>query len=197
MQRNPWLPAQLGLGGIFISVLVVLTILPETVTFHKHSQNYISSLDDNPQLDHDPDKNFWRDTKGDLISRFKDLRFIWASPQLVLLVVVFSVGTLYRSSSEFLLQYVSRRYGWQISQAGFLLSYRAVVNLILLIVILPGISFLLLKYRYCDAQAKDLWLLRASTVFMALGTLATGLAPQAPLMIIGTSTPHVSQFILS
>lgn len=190
MQTSLWLPVLLGLGGILVDLVVVLTLLPETVTLQKHIQRSVSSLDDNPELDC-PGKNFWRDIKGDLISRLKNLRFIWASPQLVLLGVVFSVANLYRSSAEFLLQYVSRRYGWSIAQAGFLLSYRAGMNLILFVAFLPGISYLLLKYRYCDAQTKDLWLARASTVSMALGTLATGFAPQAPLMVIGDYTPSI------
>ncbi|CAG8950715.1 hypothetical protein HYFRA_00002925 [Hymenoscyphus fraxineus] len=184
MERDPWLPARLGLAAIVLSTIVVVTALPETGISRK-PKILVSSLGENFQPNHNPDKSFWRDTRTDLISRFKGLHFIWVSPQLILLVAVFSVGTLYRSSSEFLLQYVSRRYGWQISQAGFLLSYRAAINLILLIGILPGISFLLLRHRHYEAQMKDLWLLRASTISMALGTFATGLAPNASLMVIG------------
>jgi hypothetical protein len=191
MQKNAWLSAWLGLAAIFSSALVVSTALPETVTFHKPMKNSTSSLGDNSRLDHDPDKSFWRDARAGFISRFKDLRIIWISPQLILLVAVFSVGPLYRSSSEFLLQYVSRRYGWHIFQAGFLLSYRAAVNFILLIGILPGLGFVIMRYGHPDAYTKDLWLLRASTISMALGALAIGLAPQASLMIMGAFIPSL------
>ncbi|APA15019.1 hypothetical protein sscle_14g097890 [Sclerotinia sclerotiorum 1980 UF-70] len=185
MQSNPWLPALLGLAAILASVLVVLVALPQMIPPHDSRQFPVLQPEESSQIDFDAEKRFWKDAITNISSRLKDLHVVFASYQLLLLVVVFCVGTLYRSSTEFLLQYVSRRYEWTISDAGILLSYRATVNIVLLIGILPGLSFLILRYGKTSAQTKDLWLLRASTFSMALGSFAIGLAPNAIFVVIG------------
>jgi Flp pilus assembly protein TadB len=71
-----------------------------------------------------------------------------------------------------------------IFQADFLLTYGAVVNLVLLTIILPGLSSVILR-RSRDARTKDLWLAQGSAVSMAVGALIIGLSPNAYLMVAG------------
>lgn len=72
-------------------------------------------------------------------------------------------------------------------QASFWLTYRNVVNLILLSTILPGISEMLLR-RSFDAGRKDQWISRASIVCLALGAFIIGMAPMLSIMVTGIPT---------
>jgi hypothetical protein len=125
---QPWWPARLGLVALFMATLTVWIILPETVELRKGDGPKPADLGEGTLLEDDDEEDdpvvlndyvlkntIWRRSAA-VISRLQDLRFLWAPRPRILLVLVFFVGTLYRSCIEFFLQYVSSRYGWRVSQ---------------------------------------------------------------------------------
>ncbi|KAG7414554.1 MFS efflux pump atnC [Fusarium oxysporum f. sp. rapae] len=82
-----------------------------------------------------------------------------------------------------LFQYVSKRYGWTLAQAGFLISLRAGVNIALFTVILPFIAtYALVSW---SATSRDLWIGKASIILLILGNLIIFLSETSVGMIIG------------
>lgn len=192
---QPWWPARFGLIAFLMAILTTLLVLPETSVrpLASNSTSLASTTpvveedseeeDDPVVFDDTPKKTLaWRARK--FVSSLRNLRYLIASRQILLLVPLLSVGQLYDQSAGFFLNYVSKRYGWRLSQASFWLTYRNVVNLVLLSTILPGLSILLLK-RGFSAGKKDLWISRASIICLAVGAFIIGLAPKMPIMVIG------------
>lgn len=74
---------------------------------------------------------------------------------------------------------------FDLQQASLLLSIRAFFNLLLLVALLPSASHILVHKWSLTGQAKDLWLARASSILLALGAFAIGLAEEPVLMSAG------------
>ncbi|OKL63828.1 hypothetical protein UA08_01092 [Talaromyces atroroseus] len=190
---QPWWPARFGLIAFVMSVLTTLLVLPETLvkpTLPPSTQGQRTQLEEEPEEEDDPviyadaQKNtYWWHVRK-VMSSLRTLRFLIASRQVLLLVPLLSVGQLYDQSADFFINYVSRRYGWRLSQASFWLTYRNVVNLVLLSTILPGVSTVLLRHGF-NAGRKDIWISRASILCLAVGAFVIGLAPVLPIMVTG------------
>jgi hypothetical protein len=129
---QPWWPARFGLIAFIMCILTTLLVLPETLvkpalpssTQGQRTQLQEEELDedDDPVLYADVQKNTrWRYVRK-AVSSLRTLRFLIASRQVLLLVPLLSVGQLYDQSAEFFINYVSRRYGWRISQVRSLMS---------------------------------------------------------------------------
>ncbi|KAF9891653.1 hypothetical protein FE257_003665 [Aspergillus nanangensis] len=122
-------------------------------------------------------------TKKSLIQRLKAQGHAYLSPysfivknkRISLLLTAFLVYRLSRGSSWFLVQYISVRYKWSLSQANFLISLKPALTIPLFLIVLPAISRYLL--RTMKTARKDLQLARASIIFLTLGTLGIGLSP--------------------
>ena len=67
----------------------------------------------------------------------------------------------------------------------YLRSIKSLAALVLLVVVLPGVGFLLINYAKLSARAKDFQLARASCVIMFAGTLTIGLSGSSAVMILG------------
>jgi hypothetical protein len=198
---QPWWPARFGLIAFIMAILTTLLVLPETfvkpVALPSTNLAQTTPVEEEPEEEEDdpvlyadaPKSTPWRRVHK-VVSSLRDLRYLIASRQVLLLVPLLSVGQLYDQSADFFLNYVSKRYGWRISQASFWLTYRNVVNLVLLSTILPGVSELLLK-RGFNAGKKDLWISRASIVCLALGAFVIGLAPTLTIMVTGKSSKSI------
>lgn len=107
--------------------------------------------------------------------------FIFRSRQILLLLSTFLVYRLSRGSSWFLIQYISTRYNWTISQANFLIAFKPALTIPLFLIILPAVSRHLLARM--PQIKKDLTLARISIICLALGTLGIGLSPSIATLI--------------
>lgn len=65
------------------------------------------------------------------------------------------------------------------------MSFRSASALLLLTVILPSISHYLITHLSMTTRQKDLWLVRASSLFLVAGTLIMGLSGHPVPLIIG------------
>lgn len=107
--------------------------------------------------------------------------FIFRNRQIMLLLTAFLVYRLSRGSSWFLVQYISARYNWTLAQANLLMSFKPALTIPLFLFVLPGISRVLL--RSMKTNKKDLYLARASIIFLSVGTLGIGLSSSVAMLI--------------
>lgn len=107
--------------------------------------------------------------------------FIVKNKRITLLLTAFLVYRLSRGSSWFLVQYISVRYNWTLSQANFIMSFKPALTIPLFLIVLPAVSRYLL--RTMKTNKKDLTLARVSIIFLGFGTLGIGLSPTISALI--------------
>lgn len=92
------------------------------------------------------------------------------SPSLILVLATFlTAAPEVLGTSQFLAQYISKRFGWPLSKTGYLLTLRGVIHMGILLFTLPLLSKMLLQYY--RAPVKDLILARTSVAIAAVGAL--------------------------
>ncbi|KAI0805581.1 major facilitator superfamily domain-containing protein [Xylaria sp. FL0064] len=181
MKSDVWTPLLVAVGFQVLATIMTLFIpetLPVAISEIGAGSSNSSPISSRPPSLYEPaSKSGW-------LRQVKDsFAFVTRDKTVVALVFTFLISKVGRQSSNILFQYVSKRYGWALSQAGLLLSLRAGVNIILFIVILPLIiNFVLAKTH---ATTRDLWIGQASIVLMTIGAFILSASATATLMIIG------------
>ncbi|KAJ5497819.1 Major facilitator superfamily domain general substrate transporter [Penicillium expansum] len=105
------------------------------------------------------------------------------SPSLILVLATFLTAVPEAlSTSQFLAQYISKRFDWPLSKTGYLLTLRGVIHMGVLLFTLPLLSKILLRHQ--RAPVKDLMLARASVAIAAVGAFYMA-ASQIGLVIAG------------
>ncbi|EPE30593.1 MFS general substrate transporter [Glarea lozoyensis ATCC 20868] len=180
MEKDLWLPMYLSLGLLGLSVLVIIP-MPETLNRDVESTESSSLTNHDEEESSKPGNVFTQilETSRDTLYGFKSL---FTSTMITVLVFTFLVNGLTTSSANLYLQYASRRYHWTIAEAGFLLPLRSGVQLAMLLLILPYISHLLVKYGHFSINKKDLYIARVSVVSLMLGCIGIGLSPTPVVM---------------
>lgn len=129
-------------------------------------------------------KQYARSTSSHLLESLSLLKSI----SLLLVLSTFLVHVLsVEVSSQFVVQYISKRFGWSLDQTGYLLSMRAVVNIVVLFFVFPAISNLLVSPRFpfrLSASHKDLLLARMALSLLSIGTLLLA-TPKFGTFILG------------
>ena len=186
MERSPWVPMWLGLG-LWIIAVIVSCILPETL--HMREKTLPPGLrhgsPDSLSLKDDDAQGLFHRAKLAARRFGKAASFLVKDLRVFILLCCFMIGMLTLESNNILLQYVSKRYDWSLSQATLFLSIRYVLNVFLLIVLLPLAGRALQSGLHLSAVAKDLWLCRAGILLKLFGFLVIGAAPNVPLLGIG------------
>lgn len=123
---QPWWPARFGLVCLVMAFLTLALLLPETLQLSRQRYTALEGalLQEEPEDEDDPviyadlpKKGFWEFVDA-TVSLLRDVRFLWASRSLLITLALFSVGQLYDQTADFFLEYISKRYGWRISQVG-------------------------------------------------------------------------------
>lgn len=192
MLRSPWIPLIAGMG-ILIWGGLFMVFVPETL--HKKpvngSMEHVAELSDSSSSSSaastSPMKRslFYR-FKTNFVSTFDTLR-VYASPILFVLIATFLIQLFSRQVIDLVLRYISKRFSWSLAQTGFLLSLRALINVVLFLAILPGVSFILtsssktvysipgLRFNLSTAS-KDIVLARFSLIIQITGTFMLALS---------------------
>lgn len=167
---SPWVPYLISFGIMLLGAAVLL-LIPETHSLRKLGADKLKPTDDETT-------SVVRWHLGNGVAQLSESLDLLRRPALAVLLVTFlapmpvSIGT-----SQFLVQYISKRFGWSLANAGYLLSLRGSVNMLLLLVILPSLSTMLLLRATAkggSGAAKDLVLARCSAVALTLGCLLMG-----------------------
>jgi hypothetical protein len=199
MMRDPWIPMLLGWGMITASSCIFYFI-PETLHLAPQRPQTMESeinVDAGP-TDLNVDSHYalrpstLSSPKAILASLKEAVKhlekisaFMFEDLRVPALLVTFIVHLLPRVMLSILIQYVSKRYDIPISRAGFLITLRSGVSLVLLTVILPGLSWYIITKLHSSGRMKDLWLARASVLFCVAGSFMMALAPAIGLLVLG------------
>ncbi|MCJ1306349.1 hypothetical protein MMC08_009169, partial [Hypocenomyce scalaris] len=193
MARNVWIPLFLsfacGASCIFIAML-----LPETRSWLSNESEPQDEFVSDPRWKQNPGRKRPspeqsgkpKTDEGSLFGRSRQtLSFIFQDVNLALLVTAFLISTFGRQSMSFILQYVSKRYGWPLAKTSYLLSFRASAQLVLFVLVLPGISKLVVGKFSMSNKVKDLALTRLSILVTMIGFAAIAVAPSVALLMVG------------
>ncbi|EXL98561.1 major facilitator superfamily domain-containing protein [Fusarium oxysporum II5] len=186
MHKNTWIPLLLAVAFQGLSVIVALG-LPETLPVvdpkrFGEDADGISSESTSSEQAEIPSKSDGR--WGSWLTRNKgSFDFVIKDRALSALVFTFLISKVGRQAANMLFQYVSKRYGWTLAQAGFLISLRAGVNIALFTVILPFIAtYALVSW---SAKSRDLSIGKASIILLILGSFIIFSSQTAVGMMIG------------
>lgn len=161
---SPWVPAFISFFANLVA-LIPLLFVPETLSPSKWDSN---SEQDHANSEEEPN-NFRLHLSrslhliGSSIAKLK-------SPSMILVLATFltaapeAIGT-----SQFLAQYISKRFDWPLAKTGYLLTLRGVIHMGVLLFTLPLLSKILLRYQ--RPPIKDLTLARGSVIFAAVGAI--------------------------
>ena len=190
-QINPWIPNLIG-TVIMISLVFCLPLIPETlkrsdITPTPASRPPTPSAESAPAP---PDLSQAKvpisaDFAGRWTGRIKDATsFITNDWRILVLVVPFFGHLLIAQSTQLLLQYTSKRYSISFADATFLLTVYNAVKVVLLFFILPYISTHIMHTLRLSGQVKDLYLARASQIFVMVGCVLIAVSPNVPTVAI-------------
>lgn len=195
MKTSNWTPMFLGLGIIIFGTGLTLFI-PETLHMRPRSSDpgHLTPSASNADLQANDDPDTKEPTtilsamKHEFATALQTLTSsieILSSTPVLLLVLTFLIQPFCRHSIDLALRYASTRFNFKLRYASLLISLRAAINVILLLVILPGISYLLTKRLNFSTPKKDLFLAKASILFLATGACIIAVSPTLPLSISG------------
>ncbi|KAJ6070454.1 hypothetical protein N7467_011773 [Penicillium canescens] len=175
-QYSPWFPTLTG-SLIVPASMGLLIVLPETITPRDQSSERAAS--ELGKLSPRTLKTFFYQSWADLKTSCQSIRSFSIVLILITYLRVYPENVAY---GPLLVQYVSKRFDWTFADAGYLLAARGIGQMLILLVLFPGISMLLSKYL--RLAVKDLILGRASACLVIFGSLLTG-APRIGLVIFG------------
>ena len=190
MLRSPWIALLLGLGLLIFGTCLI-TLIPETLRLHVSSSEVLTPDSSSDEVSHST-KIDHHDFFAALKTQLKDsLKRLYASTSVLhslpvlLLLSTFFIRPFNIRTVDLCIRYVSNRFAWKLREAGYLLSLRAFINIILLLAILPGVSYYLTKRRHFTSRMKDLILAQLSAVMLLGGALLLAASPTIGLAITG------------
>ena len=193
MERDPWIAMTLGVAIQFFTVLLALA-LPETLGTELDDQpiNVNNKItEDVSRVEADvPLSQFSQDTRltrliAVLSTLVKESTFLIRDWRIIVLTLTFPILVAQNTLDSFLLQYVSKRYGWTFAQATYLWSFSSSMSILCLLLILPAASSYLIKRKKYSATKKDSILTCVGLTMLGMGFVIQGLAPGVPVLIIG------------
>ncbi|OAA64742.1 Major facilitator superfamily domain, general substrate transporter [Niveomyces insectorum RCEF 264] len=200
MQTNLWLPIFIGAGLLF-PVLLMSLALPETrppVTsdlaadsFSQDNNGHAStaggaSIPNSYGESGQQKKTAWSSVRNSLKAAGTATVFLFeVNGHVTLLLITLLTSTLGRNAQEVLLQFARKQYDWTWAQAGYLVTLKSFVLLLLLLVLLPAASYAITRWTARTALQRDLWLTQMSCAGMLVGTAVIGLSRNPVTMITG------------
>jgi hypothetical protein len=189
MVKSPWIPNLLGVSIVIVGTILILFI-PETL--HLHARSAISDPampdSDSEQSVELDDSTLFNAVKSQLCDAFRRLRGSFSvlhSLPVLLLMIAFVLPQFNRQSVGLCVRYVSNRFSWTLGNAGYLLSLRALINIIVFFAILPGLSYFFVSRMHFSSRKKDIVLAKLSIVILITGAIIIASSPTVGLTIIG------------
>jgi len=187
MLKSVWLPIILGMSCLLLGTSFII-FLPETLHLRDNSIHAVAE----PVVEDDILPKYDNSTMSKAISsrasvmwqQFYRSTQMLHSPPTLLLLATFLVGPFQKVGSDMFLRYISNRLNWPLREVSFLLSLKAVFNLLLIVVLLPGASYVLTTYFNFTVRSKDLLLAQVSIVLLTVGVIAMTLAATVQIGII-------------
>ncbi|ATZ53218.1 hypothetical protein BCIN_09g00960 [Botrytis cinerea B05.10] len=194
MVHSPWISICCGVSVLTFGLLCLIAFVPETLHLHA-SQTETSTLvpdSSSPEYLSDSSSDFNETLKPKqrptITRRLSDF-YTTSRPLLTLPVLLLLLPSITRvigqQSIDLCIRYISTRFSIPLSHASLILSLRALINIILLLLFIPFLSSLLITKFHFSSTHKDLLLARISSIFLILGALTVAVSPSLHLTIIG------------
>ena len=187
---NPWVPIAVGaMGGLVASFSAIL--VPETIQ-RAPRPTLLPPPTAEEDSSHDPAPastflaHLYIQPK-----MYESVRFIFQSPSVLILIGAFFVGGLSNSSASIIIQYASKKYGWSLGKAGYIVTLRTVVNIVVLFGVLPFLAWSLQHWFHLPSLSRDLWLARLTILFVPAGFLIMAFSQNAIVMAAGLLTTAI------
>ncbi|KAF7592169.1 hypothetical protein BBP40_000656 [Aspergillus hancockii] len=175
---STWVAALIGIFTIPIG-LSVLVFIPETC--HPSKQEFTS--EDRYVGSEERQPNACISHLFQSLRLFKSSFAILQSPSIFLVLATFLTRMPEMlATSQFLAQYVSKRFDWPLAKTGYLIALRGSIHMGVLLVALPLLSKVLLRWQ--RPAVRDLTFARLSAAFAATGALGMA-ASQIGLVVSG------------
>ncbi|KAE8448084.1 hypothetical protein EG329_009849 [Mollisiaceae sp. DMI_Dod_QoI] len=197
MKTSNWIPILLGTSILIIGTLLML-LIPETLHMRPRPSNpsHLTPAVSHLDLNDSSASNIATKTPTSLLNAIRSefassLRSLTSSTSIlrstpiILLVLTFAIQPFTNQSLDLSLRYMSTRFHFPLRLSSLLLSLRAGVNILLLLVILPALSYFLTNRLHFLSPQKDLYLARASVLVLTIGAFLVALSPTLPLTVIG------------
>ncbi|KAI1844605.1 hypothetical protein JX266_009278 [Neoarthrinium moseri] len=179
---SPWAAMWVGVACLLIGAVAFLFV-PETLQ-HKTQSD---AADDQSQSPASLSGHL-----SETYERLKESLSILKSPSLILLLLTCIVTQPFSSAvTQFLVQFVSKRYNVPISATGYIQSTYGLAQGVQALVILPLLSQFMMRdstpkpFLMANEQERDLTLAKWSFGFVFLGFFALGAAPTVWMFILG------------
>lgn len=171
MTWNLWLPFWIGIS-MLVAAIPLIFILPPSKSVIRNR------LESEPLLRRASDRtkppsesSGERHTNWAIGIRSKIWYQAVGRPNFKLLVAVFLAASLASCNTPILPQYISKRYGWTFAEAGYLLTVKAAVNIVLLTSVVPTTINALLKRQGLDGVTVNLHGAKACLAVSVLGAI--------------------------
>ncbi|KAF5871299.1 putative alternative oxidase protein [Botrytis fragariae] len=181
---NLRVPMMAAVLFLFLGALLVL-VLPETLHLREHLSNSSPDPDEAREevmedgassTDNEGALTISKKNWSMLLENLEESRFVFTNPKLLALSATFLVQSLHGIMNQFLLQLASKRLGWTLADASFLIPLASITNFVQLVLVLPAI-YAILSRLHLQAAVKDLMVSRGSALLMALGALGLAVSP--------------------
>lgn len=180
MEKGDWLPMLLALAIQQVGILIAF-FFPETL----HMRDLPEPKDGDEEMIELSPKGSNFTFRAQLQNFQTAIHFLRSDWTLGLVVFTFLANRLGRQAVTLLVRYASKRYGWEIKKAAYLLSFRAATNLVSITVFIPLTNYLLLKRLRLPAHWADLWIARGSITLTTISFFVMGVAAHPALLVIG------------
>lgn len=112
-------------------------------------------------------------------------------PKFQILLEIFFLASLASSNSPILVLYVSKRYGWTFARAGYLLSAKAAVNVVVLTFIGPFLVYLASARFGLSPRTINIGAAEVCMIISIVGVLCVGAAVSIAALIAGKIAYHL------
>jgi MFS family permease len=180
MESGDWIPLVLSIVIQLVGTLVAV-LFPETLHL-RDIQESGSNPTESLELQTKVNDSWLKKLLRHFQSVYYFLKCDWT---LGMVILTFMANRLGGQVTILLLRYASKRYSWTIKESAYLMSFRAATNLVAIVVCIPLVNFLLLRYMRLPSYSVDLWIARGSIILTAISFLIIGLAAHPPLLILG------------
>ncbi|KAH8652155.1 major facilitator superfamily domain-containing protein [Xylariales sp. PMI_506] len=170
---SPWTPLFLGITTVAMSAGVMICVREAPIRSKHHYSGPHGSVSSPPNTENIQKQLFSSRIKQHLQESYHRLYSplsSFKSPRAFLILLCFICPVpIIVATGQFYIQYISKRFGWLLAEAGYLLAVRGATSMVTLLVVLPAVTRALAS-RFSPLE-KDLVLARASALLLALGGL--------------------------
>lgn len=204
-KAGPWVPVWIAMG-LFLTGGILFIFVPETL-----GRKDLDAPQDSSSSSSSLEVPSLRSRLSHILSQFRESLSILNSASLILLLLTaLASSPVVDATSQFLNQFVSKRYHIKIAQTGYVQTMYGVVGIIQSLFILPLLSRRLVapttptRFRAKDEQHRDLSIARWSYMILSLGSFTLGVSPSLAgflfglvLMAVGSGYSSLARSLMS